>query len=411
MSDSRLLLLEPEVQPLAATLLKLARARFPKTVVASTRRTCAEQNAIYAQGRTKPGPVVTQARGCMSWHVVGRAMDLNLGSTAKGSDYAALGKAWVAMGGKWGGDFGDPGHFEYHPGMVIESVCPNPDDCRNTLPPVFYGFPGLALKSAGFRCELWAVGKRLSVDPNWLAAVIYSESGFDSKIRNAWCLKTQACAPLCCAVGLIQFMPVAASAVGTTTTALYNMSDVEQLTYVEKFYQPHRAKLKRPVDLYMATFLPAFVGSPGTKVLGKKNDVTALSPGLTLAQVYAANEGFDPAKRGYFTVDDVGGRVNAILEAARVKPSVPVDCTSPKGLPAGPAPSAPQPLSYSASGALPTLRLGMQGPAVELWQRILHTIADGKFGEGTDTLTRKWQAEHGLKPDGEVGPKTWGKAP
>lgn len=343
----------------------------------------------------------------MSWHVCGRAIDLNLGTTAKLSDYAALGKQWVSMGGKWGGDFGDPGHFEYHPGMVIENACPNPDDCASIGAPLFYGFPGLAAKSAEFRCALWTLGKRLGINPNWIAAVIYSESGFDSKVRNVYCMKNQSCAPSCCAVGLIQFMPVAARALGTTTEALYSMSDVEQLKYVEKFYQPHRARLKRPVDVYMATFLPAFVGADAEKVLGRRWDSTVLSPGLTLAQVYEANAGFDSLKRGYITVSDVGSKVDSILDAAARKAPIVVDCTGPKGVEAPVEPS----LQYLPAGPLPTLRLGMSGPAVELWQGILGLRGphlDGKFGPGTDKLTRDWQLAHGLKDDGEVGPKTWG---
>lgn len=409
MSDSLLVTLEPEVQPLAAELMRVARTRFPKAVVASGRRTCAEQNAIYAKGRTVPGAIVSNARGCMSWHVQGRAFDVNLGKGAKTSDYAWLGAEWVKLGGKWGGDFADYGHFEYHPGLTIEAVCPNPDDCRNTAAPMFYGFPGLAAKSPEFRCELWKVGKRLGVDPNWLAAVIYSESGFDSKVRNAWCMKNSPSAPDGCAVGLIQFMPVGAKAVGTTTRALYEMSDVEQLAYVEKFYQPRRSKLKRPVDVYMATFLPAFVGADGEKVLGRKGDTSSLGYGLALSAMYEQNSGFDSAKRGYFTVNDVGARVDSILAAAAKKPPVTVDCTTPpKGQAAPAVPSS----SYSESGPLPTLQRGQRGAAVRVWQRILGLVeVDGLFGLNTERATKLWQKSRGLVQTGVVDEKTWEEVP
>src|SRR5687768_11302965 len=39
-------------------------------------RTIAEQNALYAQGRTKPGPIVTQAKGGQSNHNYGLAVDV-----------------------------------------------------------------------------------------------------------------------------------------------------------------------------------------------------------------------------------------------------------------------------------------------------------------------------------------------
>jgi len=100
------------------------------------RRTCAQQNAIYAQGRTEPGDVVTHASGCLSWHVLGRALDLDpvdaSGRLQPGSAYAWAGSIWKALGGKWGGDFPgfpDIGHFEYHPGLTIEQACPNPTYC------------------------------------------------------------------------------------------------------------------------------------------------------------------------------------------------------------------------------------------------------------------------------------------
>jgi hypothetical protein len=44
--------------------------------------------------------------------------------------YARLGAKWETMGGKWGGRFKDPGHFEFHPGLTIEQVCPDSTDCE-----------------------------------------------------------------------------------------------------------------------------------------------------------------------------------------------------------------------------------------------------------------------------------------
>lgn len=101
--------------------------------VTSHLRTCEKQNALYAQGRTTSGSIVTNARGCLSWHVLGRAVDISIdgGSDA---DYRRLGEYWQSLGGVWGGTFTgfyDPVHFEWHPGVLIEQVCPNPDDCQS----------------------------------------------------------------------------------------------------------------------------------------------------------------------------------------------------------------------------------------------------------------------------------------
>jgi len=118
--------LTPWMEDKLAELLRFADKSGIGAEVVSTRRTCDEQNAIYAGG------VATQARGCQSWHVWGRAADLRLDGPA--SDYALLGAKWKEMGGLWGGDFlvhGSPdiGHFEWHPGLKISDVCPDPDVC------------------------------------------------------------------------------------------------------------------------------------------------------------------------------------------------------------------------------------------------------------------------------------------
>ena len=102
--------------------------------IRSGRRTCAQQNAIYAQGRTTPGALVTGASGCRSWHVTGRAVDLDPFDLTTGKkvphgnhpDYVWLGYKWEKLGGGWGGRFSiyDPGHFEWHPKLDINTVCP-----------------------------------------------------------------------------------------------------------------------------------------------------------------------------------------------------------------------------------------------------------------------------------------------
>lgn len=94
-------------------------------------RTREQQNALYAQGRTVPGAIVTHAKGCSSWHVQGRAADFAILSKDKSrAAYAIVGTIAKSLGGKWGGDFPgfpDLGHIEYHPGMTIEQVCKDPE--------------------------------------------------------------------------------------------------------------------------------------------------------------------------------------------------------------------------------------------------------------------------------------------
>lgn len=82
-------------------------------------RTIAEQDALYAQGRTKPGPVVTNAKGGTSYHNYGLAVDLVAmfpdGSIDWKYDMSKLKPIAVKLGLFWGGDFKtivDKPHFE-----------------------------------------------------------------------------------------------------------------------------------------------------------------------------------------------------------------------------------------------------------------------------------------------------------
>lgn len=90
-------------------------------------RSYAEQNALYAQGRTKPGNIVTNAKGGYSNHNFGLAIDYFLvsddGNTAlwtvndKWRRVATIGKD---LGFAWGGDwssFRDYPHLEMTGGL------------------------------------------------------------------------------------------------------------------------------------------------------------------------------------------------------------------------------------------------------------------------------------------------------
>ncbi len=54
-----------------------------------------------------------------------------------------------------------------------------------------------------------------------------------------------------------------------------------------------------------------------------------------------------------------------------------------------------------------TIRRGQKSEDVGVWQTILGTRVDWSFGNKTHQATLVWQEEHGLEPDGVVGPKTW----
>ena len=109
--------------------------------------------------------------------------------------------------------------------------------------------------------ELEAVSTRLSIDPNWILAVMYKESRLNPQAVN----KTGG------ATGLIQFMPNTAKGLGTSTADLYNMTNVEQLKFVEKYFRPYKDKIKSYLDLYLVTFFPVALSKPNDWYFETKN--------------------------------------------------------------------------------------------------------------------------------------------
>ncbi|MDX9723503.1 MAG: M15 family metallopeptidase [Myxococcota bacterium] len=114
----KLAALHPQMQARARMLLANAKKKGLSVWVVDGMRTIAEQDALYAQGRTKPGKKVTNVRGGGSYHNYGVAIDVVFsGSSPWGEqhDWAALGQAGVEAGLEWGGNwkgFVDRPHFQ-----------------------------------------------------------------------------------------------------------------------------------------------------------------------------------------------------------------------------------------------------------------------------------------------------------
>lgn len=68
--------LDPEFKKKIEQLIIELSLRGINCAVTSTRRTIKEQDALYAQGRTKPGKIITKAKGGQSPHNFGLAADL-----------------------------------------------------------------------------------------------------------------------------------------------------------------------------------------------------------------------------------------------------------------------------------------------------------------------------------------------
>jgi peptidoglycan L-alanyl-D-glutamate endopeptidase CwlK len=94
--------------------------------IISGNRTYAEQDALYAQGRTKPGRIVTNARAGYSNHNWGTAWDVGVFKDGKYLDesplYKSLGKIGQSLGLEWGGAWArivDEPHFEVKTGLTM----------------------------------------------------------------------------------------------------------------------------------------------------------------------------------------------------------------------------------------------------------------------------------------------------
>ena len=115
-------LCHPRLQTLAAKLTEECKKQGLAIGIGETYRTVAEQDALYAQGRTKPGAIVTNAPGSSysSYHQWGTAFDIfrNDGKGAyneAGQFFKKVGAIGVSLGLEWGGNWTsivDKPHFQ-----------------------------------------------------------------------------------------------------------------------------------------------------------------------------------------------------------------------------------------------------------------------------------------------------------
>ena len=114
--------LHPRVQSYARALYFKAREHDLVFNIISGLRSYAEQDDLYAQGRTRPGNVVTNARGGYSNHNFGIAFDAGLFESnqylGESPMYKAVGALGEELGLEWGGNWMtlvDQPHFQLRP--------------------------------------------------------------------------------------------------------------------------------------------------------------------------------------------------------------------------------------------------------------------------------------------------------
>jgi len=156
-----------------------------------------------------------------------------------------------------------------------------------------------------FRAGVVRVSDRLGIDPNDLMACMAFETGrtFSPSEPNGAGSG---------AVGLIQFMPSTATALGTSTEALAAMGALAQLAYVEAYFKPYKGRLKNLGDVYMAILWPGGIGRPDDWVMFRRDDPKA-------PRLYIQNAGLDYNHDGAITRGEAVARV-AAMKAEGLKP-------------------------------------------------------------------------------------------
>ena len=144
--------------------------------------------------------------------------------------------------------------------------------------------------SREFRAKIKEIAQKQNLDANWYMAIMAFETGgtFSPSEKN----------PRSGATGLIQFMPKTAEGMGTSTARLSTMSAVQQLDYVEKYFQPYLGRIRNLADMYMAVLWPKAISQPMDYVL-------FASPSIQ----YNQNAELDKNKDGTVTKAEAAERV------------------------------------------------------------------------------------------------------
>ena len=135
---AKLELLKPKVRELVEKLINECKNQGHQITITQTLRTIEEQDSLYAQGRTKPGNIVTKAKGGYSLHNFGVAFDICpiVNGKAAWSDnelFKKIGEIGVKIGLEWGGtwtSFPDLPHFQYLAGYSLADFRNNKIDWK-----------------------------------------------------------------------------------------------------------------------------------------------------------------------------------------------------------------------------------------------------------------------------------------
>lgn len=152
-----------------------------------------------------------------------------------------------------------------------------------------------------FELKVRDISGMLGIAPEWLMAVMYSESRFDASAVN---LKGSG------ATGLIQFMASTAEEFGISIHRLEKMDHLQQLEYVYLYLDKVRQRYgeyRDLTDLYLGILYPKARGQDYCYTLYAKP-----------SKQYQQNAGLDENRDGRVTVSDIEHRMKRLYPTAFV---------------------------------------------------------------------------------------------
>jgi hypothetical protein len=129
LNAQRLARVHPRLAELGLRMVELCTQAGVAVLITQGLRTWQEQDALYAQGRSRPGKIVTHAKGGQSWHNFGLAFDIVVLDALGKAEWDTTHPGWKeaarigkSLGLEWGGDwqsFQDLPHFQLVNGLTL----------------------------------------------------------------------------------------------------------------------------------------------------------------------------------------------------------------------------------------------------------------------------------------------------
>jgi hypothetical protein len=153
------------------------------------------------------------------------------------------------------------------------------------------------------RKKIRSIAKDLGIRSQWLYKIFYIEMDKDKYGRPILKGRPNIHSG---AVGLIGFLPSTAVRLGTTTEDLQEMTVLQQLDYVHKYFKLalRNKKMHKASDVYLAIFSPIDLHKHDSTVIGKDRIYNGKKVDIS-KKVYRQNKIVDMNKDSLITIKDI----------------------------------------------------------------------------------------------------------